>query len=110
MPELPDVAGFRRVAEESVQRRIVAVDVHDEQVLRETTGRHFSEALLQRCFAEPRRHGKWLLLPTADSQGGRGDGFPCVLLHFGMTGMLLWCAQDAQPHAHDRVVFRFDSG
>jgi formamidopyrimidine-DNA glycosylase len=103
MPELPDVEGFRRVAEQAARKRISSVRVHDAQVLRSTGPDEFAAALRRRMMMSPWRHGKWLVLPT-------DDGFPAVLLHFGMTGMLLWCSQDAETHPHDRVVFGFDDG
>jgi formamidopyrimidine-DNA glycosylase len=103
MPELPDVEGFRLVAQRAVNERIVGVQVHDAQVLRSTGPDEFAEAMRERTVSSPWRHGKWLVLPTH-------DGPPCVLVHFGMTGMLLWCAGESGLHPHDRVVFEFTDG
>jgi formamidopyrimidine-DNA glycosylase len=110
MPELPDVEGFRRTAAEATNQQMTAVRVHDSQVLRSTRPREFSQALQDRYLVHPQRHGKWLLLPTSASPDGSADALPAVLVHFGMTGMLLWCSPDADSHAHDRIVFRFDRG
>lgn len=102
MPELPDVEGFRRVlSEHGTGRRIERVRVLDEGVLRDTTPRALSRALSGQRFAEPGRLGKWLL--------GYTDG-PTVLLHFGMTGELLWSPRRAEGHRHDRVAFELDDG
>lgn len=102
VPELPDVEGFRRtLADHAVGRRIRGVEVHDSGVLRGIGARALDEALRGHRFREPGRHGKWLLAGT--------DG-PTVLLHFGMTGRLLWCGPDDPPHRHDRVVFALDGG
>ncbi|MFD0919890.1 Fpg/Nei family DNA glycosylase [Saccharopolyspora rosea] len=109
MPELPDVEGFRRVAEEAVKRQVRAVHVHDAQVLRDSSAEEFADALRRRYVAEPSRHGKWLMVPTASSAGG-SPAAPWVLLHFGMTGSLRWCEHDAELHPHDRVVFDFADG
>ncbi|NKQ57181.1 Fpg/Nei family DNA glycosylase [Amycolatopsis sp. K13G38] len=102
MPELPDVEGFRRVlAEHAVNRRITGVVVRDAQVLRDVGAAALREALTGRRFAEPRRLGKWLLVPV---RGGPAT----VVLHFGMTGSLHW--QTGEPHRHDRVIFCFADG
>lgn len=103
MPELPDVEGFRRVAaEHAAGERVRQVDVADGGVLTNSSADEFAGALRGRRFGEPRRHGKWLVLPT--------DGEPAVLLHFGMTGSLLWCAAGQPVHRHDRVVFGLEDG
>jgi formamidopyrimidine-DNA glycosylase len=110
MPELPDVEGFRQIAEHATKQQLRAVHVYDEQVLRNVSAQLFSKELRHRYLAEPRRRGKWLLLPTTATPDGSDKTFPCVLLHFGMTGMLQWCPLDAEKHAHDRVVFEFEQG
>lgn len=110
MPELPDVEGFRRTAEHAMNRRIQEIEVHDAQVLHGLTTRGFDDLVRRRYLVEPCRRGKWLLLPTSGSADGSGNGFPCVLMHFGMTGRLLWCSREAESHSHDRVVFRFADG
>ncbi|MFI6080653.1 Fpg/Nei family DNA glycosylase [Streptomyces sp. NPDC051217] len=97
MPELPDVEAFRRVLVScAVGRRIERVEVYDTGVLHGVSGRGLRRDLEGRTFAEPQRHGKWLLART--------DG-PTVLLHFGMTGQLVCCGPDDRLHDHDRVVF-----
>jgi len=121
VPELPDVEGFRRTAEKAAHRVVRGVDVRDAQVVLNSGPADFGEALRGRRFAEPHRHGKVLQIPTenppADSSpggssvdGSSADGMPSLLVHFGMTGALLWCEPNEPPHAHDRVVFRFDGG
>jgi len=104
MPELPDVDGFRGVLARCAQgRRIEAVDVHDSGVLHDVTAARLRRTLEGRRFAEPVRHGKWLLAPV--------DGTGCtLLLHFGMTGRLLCCSDSDPLGAHDRVVFALTGG
>jgi hypothetical protein len=78
MPELPDVEGFRRqLADTLPGRQIRSVDVLDSGVLRNANARSLSQKLTGHRFDKPRRHGKWLILPT--------DG-PTLLVHSGMTG------------------------
>ncbi|QUH03769.1 Fpg/Nei family DNA glycosylase [Saccharopolyspora erythraea] len=96
MPELPDVEGFRRVAAEAGRQRVRDVEVFDPQVVRGPV-----EQVRGRYLGEARRHGKWLVLPTSSRDG---DDPPWLLVHFGMTGMLLRCPPGEDVHAHDRVV------
>lgn len=98
MPELPDVEGFRRVLDECARgRRIDRVEVADSGVLHGAGVRRLRDRLGSRTVAEPRRYGKWLLMPTEDG--------PAVLFHFGMTGLLVCCPRGDPKHRHDRVVF-----
>jgi formamidopyrimidine-DNA glycosylase len=102
MPELPDVEGFRTVlAEHATGHPVERVDVADAGVLRGVTARQLDARLRGRRFAEPRRHGKWLIAGT--------DG-PTVLMHFGMTGSLRWLADGAPQDRYDRVSFVTDAG
>lgn len=102
MPELPDVEGFRRVAEKAVGQRLIGVEVIDPTVLRNSTGPALARKLAAHRFAPPRRQGKWLLLAFDR---------PAVLVHFGMTGLLEWqTSGDMSRHRHDRVVFATEAG
>jgi formamidopyrimidine-DNA glycosylase len=102
MPELPDVEGFRQVlAGHAVGRRIERVDVHDPGVLHGVTASQLDSNLRGRQFAEPVRHGKWLIAPT---------GGASVLMHFGMTGNLRWTDRDAPDERFDRVSFVTGAG
>ncbi|WP_094286699.1 Fpg/Nei family DNA glycosylase [Mycobacterium lehmannii] len=101
MPELPDVEGFRReLARELPGRRIRRVDVRDAGVLRNTTARSLARNLAGRTFEQPRRHGKWLILPT--------DG-PALLVHSGMTGRPFYTPGDDDTK-HVRLVIELDRG
>jgi formamidopyrimidine-DNA glycosylase len=92
MPELPDVEGFRRVAERASGRRIERVDLLDRTLLR--GGR--ASAVEGERFGDFERHGKWLAAPAGDAE---------VLMHFGMTGRLDWERRGTDRHVHDRIVF-----
>jgi formamidopyrimidine-DNA glycosylase len=97
MPALPDVEGFREVLASCAQgKRIKRVEVYDAGILHGVSAGRLSRDLEGRRFAEPGRHGKWLLART--------DG-PTVLLHFGMTGQLVCCREKDPSDPHDRVVF-----
>jgi formamidopyrimidine-DNA glycosylase len=77
------------------------VDVQDEGVLHDVTVRQLQDKLRGRRLDEPRRHGKWLIVPV-----GKGS----MLLHFGMTGSLHWTDSGQARHRHDRVIFSFANG
>lgn len=97
MPELPDVEGFRRILDTCARgRRIDRIEVADAGVLHGVGARRLRDRLRGRTVAEPRRHGKWLVMPTEDG--------PAVLFHFGMTGGLVCCGRAEPLHRHDRVV------
>ncbi|SPM27285.1 Formamidopyrimidine-DNA glycosylase, partial [Mycobacterium terramassiliense] len=102
VPELPDVEGFRRqLADMLPGRRIRRVQVHDPGVLRNTTAAALGRRLGGRRFDPPRRHGKWLMLPT--------DG-PTMLVHSGMTGHPYYAADGAAREPHERLVLALDRG
>ncbi|MET7903651.1 DNA-formamidopyrimidine glycosylase family protein [Streptomyces sp. NPDC005336] len=102
MPELPDVEGFRHTLASCARgRRVERVEVADPGVLHGVTPQRLNRDLKGRRFAEPRRHGKWLIAPT--------DG-PTVLLHFGMTGRLVCGAATDPPGRFERVALALDDG
>jgi len=102
VPELPDVEGFRRLLESHVVGKdVTAVEVFDPGVVRGRSVQDFVQRLEGHRFAEPDRHGKWLLAPT--------DG-PTLLFHFGMTGSLVWNSPECERLRFDRVVICVESG
>jgi formamidopyrimidine-DNA glycosylase len=102
VPELPDVEGFRRELARSLPgRRVRRVEVRDAGVLRNTTPRALSRNLVGRRFKEPRRHGKWLILPTDD---------PVLLVHSGMTGYPYYASDKADAMGYERLVIALDRG
>lgn len=82
MPELPEVEYARKLAERvGVGRRIVKVWCADDPIVfAGVRPPRIRKALLGRRIEGAHRRGKWMWL--------RLDAPPCVLLHFGMTGML----------------------
>jgi formamidopyrimidine-DNA glycosylase len=102
VPELPDVEGFRReLADALPGRRIKCVEVRDPGVLRNTTAAALERRLSGRRFKAPRRHGKWLILPT--------DG-PTLLVHSGMTGHPYYAAEGVAEKGYERLVVSVDGG
>ena len=101
MPELPDVESFRRFFRMHAAGKRIAAIAADPTIVRNTTPRSLDRALRGRTFEDPDRHGKWLICRT--------DG-PTLLVHFGMTGDLIWSEGEPEPHRHDRLTIRFDDG
>jgi formamidopyrimidine-DNA glycosylase len=102
VPELPDVEGFRRyLARHAQGRRIRRVEVPDHAIVRNRGAESLGRALAGSRFAEPDRHGKWLIAPV-----GRVE----LLLHFGMTGELRWADDSRDRHRHDRAIFVCETG
>jgi formamidopyrimidine-DNA glycosylase len=101
MPELPDVEAYRRFFRRHATGRTVEAVSADPTIVRNATPRAIDRALRGRRFEDPDRHGKWLI--------GRTDG-ATLLLHFGMTGDLIWSGQEPEQHRHDRLTIRFEGG
>jgi formamidopyrimidine-DNA glycosylase len=77
------------------------VDVRDAGVLRNTTARGLSNSLVGHRFNEPRRHGKWLILPTDT---------PVLMVHSGMTGHPYYASRGADERGYERLVITLDRG
>lgn len=102
MPELPDVEAYRRFfRRHAAGRKVRRVVVPDPPSVRNATPAALDRALRGRRLEDPDRHGKWLICWT--------DG-PALLLHFGMTGDLIWSGDEPERHRHDRVILELDRG
>ncbi|EUA08669.1 formamidopyrimidine-DNA glycosylase N-terminal domain protein [Mycobacterium xenopi 4042] len=77
------------------------VDVRDAGVLRNISPQALAHNLVGRRFDAPRRHGKWLILPT--------DG-PVLLVHSGMTGHPYYACRSAEQKGYERLVVGLDRG
>jgi formamidopyrimidine-DNA glycosylase len=80
---------------------VTEILVTDTGILRNVSAGELDDALRGHRFEEPERRGKWLVAWT--------DG-PALLLHFGMTGDILWAAGPSGRHRHDRVIIGLDDG
>ncbi|HEX6206853.1 MAG TPA: DNA-formamidopyrimidine glycosylase family protein [Actinomycetota bacterium] len=101
MPELPDVEGYRRYLAHHAQGRRVERVHADPTILRNTTPQGLGRALVGGVLGPPRRHGKWLSCPV--------DG-PTLVLHFGMTGSLVWSGEEPERHPYDRMILEVEGG
>lgn len=104
MPELPDVEQHRRtVAQHATGQRVERVVVNDVGLLEGTSPQGLGRCLAGRVVASPRRHGKWLIVPFD------GDDGPRLVVHFRMSGRLVWHAA-GEVSDEDAVVLRFEHG
>jgi formamidopyrimidine-DNA glycosylase len=108
MPELPEVEGFKRIAEGSlVGKRIVRARFLDDWMLKETSPWTASRRLKGRTVSSVDRRGKMLAIFTVPL-GGKPDA-PVLALHFGMTGRPVVVDDPGTPvHAWDRVILDLD--
>lgn len=103
MPELPDVAVFKKYLDAtSLHQGIDDVDVLDEDVLGEVSASSFRRKLRGHELISTRQHGKYLFVET--------DGAGWLLLHFGMTGFPKYYEKEESRPEHARVLFRFEGG
>ena len=101
MPELPDVEGFRRKWLARARGKTVRRVQGDGSIVRNTSVQGLGRALSGSTFEDPERLGKWLICHT--------DG-AALLLHFGMTGGVVWSGEEPDRHQHDRLFVEFDDG
>ncbi len=100
MPELPEVHAFHQYFKQhALQRPIQKVTVADDKIIRNVSGRAFQKRLKGRTFVDSFRRGKYLF--------GQLDNGHHVLLHFGMTGDLVYYTQTSDRPRHERFAFVF---
>jgi len=100
VPELPEVEARKNYLERtSLGRKIESVKVQDLRILEDTTPIQLTKRLKGATFTEAGRRGKYLLVRT-DIDG-------ILLMHFGMTGSLLFEEESGKAPRFDRVEFHF---
>jgi formamidopyrimidine-DNA glycosylase len=119
VPELPEVEGYRVLAENrALGRRISSVESPDSWYLkRGLDSAGIAAALTGSRFARARRKGKLLLLDVESSPSGAPHGV--LGLHFGMSGRLIIDGAASVDRLlytagsdgrHDRFTIRFGDG
>ena len=101
MPELPDVAHFKKYLDAtSLHQTIRRAVVHDDDLLEGVSAERLRKTLKGRSFTSTQRWGKFLFVEL--------DQGPWLVMHFGMTGYLDY-AENAQKNPdHGRVTFSFE--
>lgn len=103
MPELPEVEEFKRYADSTcLHKRITSFEIRaKEMVIEETAGRLESIAIGS-CFETTRRHGKYLFI-SLNKEGW-------LILHFGMSGRLVYFKLGKKEPSHTRLMVQFENG
>lgn len=102
MPELPDVEGFRRFFDDHAHGKTIAHLKAEGEIVRNSSPQGLGRSLKGARFQTGRRYGKWLICPT--------DRGSALLLHFGMTGELVWAGSSDDLHPHDRLTIELYDG
>ncbi len=103
MPELPDVEARKsRIESFGLGEPLKKVLVRDERILEGIKPTAFSRALKGAEFTSVKRRGKYLLVATNKNS--------TLLLHFGMTGDIVYTKKGEPAPPYSRVEFIFDKG
>jgi len=104
VPELPDVEVKKNyLVKTSLKKKIADVRVLDKRILGDnTTPAGLAKALKGATFKEATRRAKYLLVFT--------DRDDTLLMHFGMTGDLVFENKAGDKPKYDRVEYRFGDG
>ena len=103
MPELPEVASFRRYFEKvAIGRQIAFAQVKNPKILRGISPADFEKQLLGNRFKSTRQHGKYLFAGL--------DAGKWLVMHFGMTGFLEYMEDSGREPAYSRLLIGFTDG
>lgn len=103
MPELPEVETVARDLREAlIGRRIEAVQLARDDVLRTPPPDIFAQVVAGQSVTSVDRRGKFILLGL--------DGGDDFMVHLGMTGHLIVCDGDAPPAPHTHLRAQLDDG
>jgi formamidopyrimidine-DNA glycosylase len=103
MPELPDVEVFKQYLDAtSLHQKIGKVKIIAPEMLKGGTVNRLKEALEGDAFESSWRHGKYLFVNLRNG--------PFLVLHFGMTGFLIYFKNRDKEPPHERLLIAFSNG
>lgn len=103
MPELPDVEARKsRIERHGLGKPVKEVIVRDSRILQGVKPAAFSKALKGAEFTSVKRRGKYLLVRT--------NRETTLLIHFGMTGDIIYTEKGSPPPPYSRVELVFNAG
>ncbi len=103
MPELPDVARFKKYLDATALHQTVAAsECTDKRFIKETSRRGLQRKLKGAALERSRRWGKWLFAELST----KGN----LVLHFGMTGELDYGRDEGDLPEHTRLALHFENG
>jgi formamidopyrimidine-DNA glycosylase len=101
MPELPDVAVFKRYFDATaLHKEIDDVHVRDAQILANVSGPQLVSRLTGSAFKGTSRHGKYLFAMLDED---------VLVMHFGMTGRLQYYKDPDREPRYARCICDFDN-
>ncbi len=102
MPELPEVEAARHlIATHALHLKVDYVQVEEQRVLQVTKEKLWGN-ITNHAFEAADRHGKYALI--------RLDNKKWLVLHFGMTGDVVYYDDPEKQPEHSRVIFHFRDG
>ncbi len=103
MPELPDVAVFKKYLDStSLQKKIIEIKVKDKRILEKISVERFKEKAEGCRMKSSSRHGKYLFINL--------DSSFWLYFHFGMTGRLKYFKKEGEEPDYGRIFFSFSNG
>ncbi len=101
MPELPEVESFRRYLDKtSLNKTIQKVDVKNPEILQNVDKRVLKDKLEKHKIQCTKRHGKYLFAHL--------DSNYWLILHFGMTGKLVYFKNNDETPYYYRILITFN--
>ena len=103
MPELPEVEHFKKFIDDyALHQKIALAKLATRELLLHTDGNELIEVLTGNSFKGTFRHGKFLFIQL------HSKGF--LMLHFGMTGDLLYHTPDKKSPKAYVLMIQFSNG
>ncbi|MBD3338073.1 MAG: DNA-formamidopyrimidine glycosylase [Candidatus Lokiarchaeota archaeon] len=100
MPELPEVETYRRYFEStSLNQKIINLKIRDDRILN-LKEKALKNSIIGNSFHSTHRHGKNLFIKFEKKY---------LMLHFGMSGDLLYFTKEREEPKHSRVLFIFEN-
>lgn len=104
MPELPEVEAFKAyITAHCMRKPIVDIKVADTSVLKKVSAATFKKALIGHAFKSVHRLGKYLVIEIRNVDKK-------LVMHFGLTGSLVYMSDDQEAVKFSRIEFIFKKG
>ncbi|KUO66297.1 MAG: formamidopyrimidine-DNA glycosylase [Gracilibacter sp. BRH_c7a] len=103
MPELPEVESIKlTLAEKILGEKIVGIEIYWPPAAESALDGDFSELVVDSVIVDIGRRGKYLLIDL--------DKGLTMIIHFRMTGRLIYYSQKQPPDKHTHIVFYLENG
>lgn len=100
MPELPEVEQYKKLFDKNaLNKQISDVKILNKRMLQDVTEKELKGKLTGKKFVDSIRRGKYFFAEVKDS------GW--LILHFGMTGELLYLTEDEEEPKYSRLIITF---